>query len=145
MMIVEQKEYSDALLEQVNYLLGQLSSSASPLIAKDLRSILESDASRLLIATNAEVVVGMLTLMIFRIPTGAGLRGLIEDVVVCESVRRKGIGALLIQSAINIAEAEGARTLDLTSRPERHAANQLYEKLGFSKRDYNVYRMCLRI
>ena len=143
MMIIEQKEYSEALLEQVNHLLGQLSSSASLLIAKDLRSILESDASRLLIAKNAEVVVGMLTLMIFRIPTG--LRGLIEDVVVCESVRRKGIGALLIQSAINIAEAEGARTLDLTSRPERHAANQLYEKLGFSKRDYNVYRMCLRI
>ena len=143
MMIVEQKEYSEALLEQVNHLLGQLSSSASPLTAKDLRSILESDASRLLIAKNAGVVVGMLTLMIFRIPTG--LRGLIEDVVVCESVRRKGIGALLIQSAINIAEAEGARTLDLTSRPERHAANQLYEKLGFSKRDYNVYRMCLRI
>ena len=143
MMIIEQKEYSEALLEQVNHLLGQLSSSASPLITKDLRSILESDASRLLIAKNAEVVVGMLTLMIFRIPTG--LRGLIEDVVVCESVRRKGIGALLIQSAINIAEAEGARTLDLTSRPERHAANHLYEKLGFSKRDYNVYRMCLRI
>ena len=108
-----------------------------------MRSILESDASRLLIAKNAGVVVGMLTLMIFRIPTG--LRGLIEDVVVCESVRRKGIDALLIQSAINIAEAEGARTLDLTSRPERHAANQLYEKLGFSKRDSNVYRMCLRI
>ena len=143
MMIIEQKEYSEALLEQVNHLLGQLSSSASLLIAKDLRSILESDASRLLIAKNAEVVVGMLTLMIFRIPTG--LRGLIEDVVVRESVRRKGIGALLIQSAINIAEAEGARTLDLTSRPERHAANQLYEKLGFSKRDSNVYRMCLRI
>ena len=143
MMIIEQKEYSEALLEQVNHLLGQLSSSASPLTAKDLRSILESDASRLLIAKNAEVVVGMLTLMIFRIPTG--LRGLIEDVVVCESVRRKGIGALLIQSAINIAEAEGVRTLDLTSRPERHAANQLYEKLGFSKRDSNVYRMCLRI
>ena len=142
-MIIEQKEYSEALLEQVNHLLGQLSSSASPLTAKDLRSILESDASRLLIAKNAGVVVGMLTLMIFRIPTG--LRGLIEDVVVCESVRRKGIGALLIQSAINIAEAEGARTLDLTSRPERHAANQLYEKLGFSKRDSNVYRMCLRI
>ncbi|MEY2335003.1 GNAT family N-acetyltransferase [Acidithiobacillus ferrianus] len=142
-MIIEQKEYSEALLEQVNHLLGQLSSSASPLTAKDLRSILESDASRLLIAKNAGVVVGMLTLMIFRIPTG--LRGLIEDIVVCESVRRKGIGALLIQSAINIAEAEGARTLDLTSRPERHAANQLYEKLGFSKRDSNVYRMCLRI
>ena len=122
MMIIEQKEYSEALLEQVNHLLGQLSSSASPLIAKDLRSILESDASRLLIAKNAEVVVGMLTLMIFRIPTG--LRGLIEDVVVRESVRRKGIGALLIQSAINIAEAEGVRMLDLTSRPERHAANE---------------------
>ena len=143
MMIIEQKEYSEALLEQVNHLLGQLSSSASPLITKDLRSILESDASRLLIAKNAEVVVGMLTLMIFRIPSG--LRGLIEDVVVCESVRRKGIGDLLIQSAINIAEAEGARMLDLTSRPERHAANQLYGKLGFSKRDSNVYRMCLRI
>lgn len=107
MMIIEQKEYSEALLEQVNHLLGQLSSSANPLIAKDLRSILESDASRLLIAKNAEVVVGMLTLMIFRIPTG--LRGLIEDVVVCESVRRKGIGALLIQSAIYYCGGRGGK------------------------------------
>ena len=34
----------------------------------------------------------------------------------------------------------GAKTIDLTSRPSREAANRLYQRLGFEMRETNVYR-----
>ena len=33
-----------------------------------------------------------------------------------------------------------ARTVDLTSRPSREAANRLYQRLGFRPRQTNIYR-----
>ncbi len=83
-------------------------------------------------------IVGTLTLVVFRIPTG--LRAWIEDVVVDESVRGRGVGEALTLAAIDLAAAAGARTVDLTSRPSREAANRLYRRLGFEQRDTNVYR-----
>lgn len=80
----------------------------------------------------------MLTLVIFRIPTG--VRGIIEDVVVDEAYRGQGIAEALTCEALSRSEAVGRRTVDLTSRPSRGAANRLYQKLGFQKRDSNVYR-----
>jgi ribosomal protein S18 acetylase RimI-like enzyme len=101
-----------------------------------------SDASRLLIARDrsrgSDAIVGSLTLVLFRLPTG--LRAWIEDVIVDESARGKGVGALLNRFAIELAQREGARTVDLTSRPDREAANRLYRRLGFKKRATNVYR-----
>ena len=35
----------------------------------------------------------------------------------------------------------GCRTVDLTSRPSREAANRLYQRAGFVPRDTNVYRL----
>jgi ribosomal protein S18 acetylase RimI-like enzyme len=82
--------------------------------------------------------VGMLTLILVRIPTG--LRGHIEDVVVASTHRNQGVGEKLSRSALLFAEAKGARTVDLTSRPSREAANRLYQRLGFALRDTSVYR-----
>lgn len=75
----------------------------------------------------------------FPIPTG--LRAWIEDVVVDEGARGQGVGAALTQAAVRLAREAGARTVDLTSRPAREAANRLYERLGFRLRDSNVYRL----
>ena len=80
----------------------------------------------------------MLTLVVFPIPTG--VRAWIEDVVVTASARGQGVGALLTREAVRIAGEEGARTVDLTSRPDREAANRLYARLGFERRETNVYR-----
>ena len=80
----------------------------------------------------------MLTLVIFRIPTG--VRGIIEDVVVDETHRGQGIAGALVREALARAQASGAKTVDLTSRPSRVAANRLYQKLGFQQRESNVYR-----
>ena len=83
-------------------------------------------------------VVGSLTLVVFRLPTG--VRAWIEDVVVDDSARGHGVGAALNRAAIAHAFERGSRTIDLTSRPAREAANRLYQRLGFVARDTNVYR-----
>lgn len=90
-------------------------------------------------ATNAaEPILGMLTLATFAIPTG--LRAWVEDVVVDSAARGQGAGQALVEAAVAHAEKIGARTVDLTSRPSREAANRLYQRAGFQLRDTNVYR-----
>ena len=50
------------------------------------------------------------------------------------------MGEALGQEALRRAAAAGSRTVDLTSRPSREAANRLYRRLGFADRETNVYR-----
>ena len=83
--------------------------------------------------------MGTLTLVMLLIPTGR--RAWIEDVVVDEAARGRGVGAALTREAVRLARAEGAQTVDLTSRPSRAAANRLYERLGFRVRDSKVDRL----
>jgi ribosomal protein S18 acetylase RimI-like enzyme len=131
-------DITDDDLAAVNRLIPQLSRSAPPLTGDALRQIVSWDGNHLLIARDGDRVVGMLTLVTFPIPTG--LRAWIEDVVVDESARGQGVGAALTQEAVRQARAVGARTVDLTSRPTRQAANRLYERLGFELRETNAYR-----
>ncbi|TGQ44007.1 MULTISPECIES: GNAT family N-acetyltransferase [unclassified Mesorhizobium] len=119
-------------------LIHQLSSSASGPRNEDLESIIKSPATTLLIARTDQTLQGMLTLAIFRVPTG--VRSIIEDVIVDERHRGLGIASALVREALAQAKTAGARTVDLTSRPSREAANRLYLKLGFEKRQTNVYR-----
>lgn len=127
---------SQEVLDGLNRILPQLSSSAPPLTLVQLDEICVNDT--VFIARDGGVIVGSLTLVIFRLPTG--LRAWIEDVVVDEAARGKGVGEKLNKAAIKATFDSGARTLDLTSRPSREAANRLYQKLGFKARETNVYR-----
>jgi ribosomal protein S18 acetylase RimI-like enzyme len=132
-----------ALVEAVARLMPQLSSTAGPPTKEQLSEIVESPRSVLLLAeTGSGQLVGMLTLVTYRIPTG--LRAVIEDVVVDEDRRGLGVGSALVNEALAEAKARGARHVDLTSRPARVAANRLYMRLGFVKRDTNVYRHTLK-
>ena len=137
--VSEVREASIDLLDAVQHLVGQLSSSATKPGAADLEEINESPATRFLVARDGDTVVGMLTLVLFRIPTG--VRAWIEDVVVDEAARGRGAGEALTREALRIADRAGARTVDLTSRREREAANRLYRKLGFKARETTVYRI----
>jgi ribosomal protein S18 acetylase RimI-like enzyme len=120
-------------------LVPQLSSSAPAPTHADLAAVATSPATVLLVARdNQGVIVGSLTLVVFRAPTGP--RAWIEDVVVDTSTRGQGIGAALVREALDRAASAGARTVDLTSRPSREAANRLYLRLGFEQRETNVYR-----
>ena len=139
--ITEATEATAELMEAFERLTPQLSSSNPPPSAEALESIATSDATRLLIARAEGVIVGSLTLVLVRIPTG--LRASIEDVVVDEQVRGQGVGRALNEAALDLARDAGAATVDLTSRPSREAANRLYLRLGFVIRDTNVYRYTL--
>ncbi len=133
------REATDEVLQALGRLLPQLSRSAGPLDAEAFRSLVTWPGNRQLIARVDGEVVGALTLVMFPVPTG--LRAWIEDVVVDEAARGHGVGSALTQEAVRLARAEGARTVDLTSRPSRVAANRLYERLGFQLRDSKVYRL----
>jgi len=141
--IEEANAGSGELVEAIARLVGQLSASAQPPSRAALDAIVASPASRLLVARELDGrVVGMLTIVLFPIPTG--IRAWIEDVVVDQDARGRGVGALLTQAALDLALAHGARTVDLTSRPGREAANRLYARLGFEQRQTNVYRYAHR-
>lgn len=136
------REATDEVVEAVTRLLPQLSSTASEPDRESVDRLLRSDANTLLLARVEGRVVGMLTLIMFPLPSG--LRGRIEDVVVDDAARGHGVGAALTGEALHLAEAAGARTVDLTSRPSRQAANRLYERLGFQSRDSQVYRFVVQ-
>ena len=136
--VTEATEATAELVEAFERLTPQLSSSNPPPTAEALEAIATSDASRLLIAQADGIIVGSLTLVLVRIPTG--LRAIIEDVVVDEQCRGQGVGRVLNEAALELARAAGAVTVDLTSRPSREAANRLYLSLGFAVRNTNVYR-----
>ena len=123
--------------EPLARLLGQLSSSATFDIAR-IRAVLEHQATELLVARLDGRIVGMATLVSVPLPTG--LRGHVEDVVVDQSLRGQGVARLLLKQMTAMAEVQGMRTLDLTSRPSRESALRLYESVGFERRETNVLR-----
>lgn len=129
---------TDEVLNACHRLIPQLSSSSSPITAAELAEIVNGDSTVLFAARSDGEIVGLLTLVVFRIPTG--VRAWIEDVVVDGSARGRGVGEALNHRAIEEAKRRGAKTVDLTSRPSREAANRLYQRIGFVRRDTNVYR-----
>jgi ribosomal protein S18 acetylase RimI-like enzyme len=137
--VSEVTEMTPDLVEAFARLVPQLSSSSPPPDRAELAQIVDSPASVLLVARDPEgTIVGSLTLALFRVPTG--VRAWIEDVVVDERSRGSGAGEALVTAAVRRADASGAKTVDLTSRPSREAANRLYVRLGFQTRTTNVYR-----
>jgi ribosomal protein S18 acetylase RimI-like enzyme len=132
------RQVTDELVDACRRLLPQLSSSAAPLSADDLAQIASHQAITLFVARSQGTIVGMLTLVTFPLPSG--VRARIEDVVVDRDARGHGVGTALTMAALGLAQQQGARSIDLTSRASRVAANQLYQQLGFRLRDSNVYR-----
>lgn len=138
MEIFEAREVTDELVEAFARLTPQLSSSNPAPTRAQLQEIVDSPAVILLMAREDGKLVGSLSLVVFRIPTA--MRAWIEDVVVDESMRGRGIGEALTRKALEIAKECGAKTVDLTSRPSREAANRLYQRVGFQLRQTNLYR-----
>lgn len=136
MNIYTASEANTKILTAITTLLPQLSSNCPIPTKNDLQEIINSENTILFIAEDSEII-GMLTLVINRIPTGQ--KAWIEDVVVNQNNRGKGIGQKLIEHAINYAKNNGITKVNLTSSPERIEANKLYLKMGFQVRTTNVY------
>jgi len=136
-------EVTDEVEAAFARLLPQLSTSAVIPTRAELQEI--ADHESFFIARDPDLggkIVGSLTLVTFRIPTG--VRAWIEDVIVDTDLRGRGIGEALTRAALDRAAELGAKTVDLTSRPSREAANRLYRRVGFELRQTNLYRYDLK-
>ncbi|QWW19346.1 GNAT family N-acetyltransferase [Schaalia sp. 19OD2882] len=140
-------ESTPEFLEAMERLLPQLSRSAKPLDAEASARFVAQPGVHVFIYRpdsgheGAAPILGMLSLATFEIPTG--VRAWVEDVVVDSEARGQGAGRKLVEAALAHAKTVGARTVDLTSRPSREAANRLYRRCGFEQRETNVYRVAL--
>jgi ribosomal protein S18 acetylase RimI-like enzyme len=137
-VIVERvTEATPELAEAFRRLLPQLSERAVPPSPAELEELVRREDTHVLVARGEGRIVGSLTLVLYRIPTG--LEAVVEDVVVDESARGRGVGEALTREALRRATEAGASAVGLTSRPSREAANRLYRRLGFEQRETNVY------
>jgi ribosomal protein S18 acetylase RimI-like enzyme len=133
-------EVTEELHRALQELIPQLGIHKVPPSMQELRELIESQSSRLLVARDRDEsgpIVGMLCLTIYRVPTG--LRSIIEDMVVDSGSRRKGVGQALVRYAIELARESGAGNVSLSSNPGREAANLLYQSMGFQLRQTNPY------
>lgn len=132
----------EELYDAFQRLVPQLTNNNPPPSLNDLADLVRDSSSTLMIARDAHgQIVGALTLTVYRVPTG--IRSIIEDVIVDTSARGQGIGEALMQYAIDLARQKGAKNITLTSNPMREAANRLYLRVGFKKRETNAYQMKL--
>lgn len=140
MFIVRVTTVTDDLENAFARLIPQLKLASPPPSRKELEALVASDSSILLIVRypgEQAAITGILTLILYRVPTG--IRARVEDVVVDEALRGKGIGEALVRYALNMAREAGADGVALTSNPKRDAANRLYQRLGFKPWETNLY------
>jgi ribosomal protein S18 acetylase RimI-like enzyme len=140
MFVEKVSKVTTELYDAVKLLVPQLGFHKVIPTWEELNALVRSEASTLLIAREPDEhggIAGMLSLAVYRVPTG--MRSIVEDVIVDEKMRRRGIAEALMRHAIELAREAGANGVALTSNPQRGAANKLYQALGFQKRETNAY------
>ena len=145
MYIEKLREVTDEVFEAVCRLVPEIGTHKSAPAPEELKDLVHSESSTLWIARYPDItgsIVGMLTITIYRVPTG--VRSIVEDVAVDSNFRRRGIARVLMEKAIEFARKAGAENVALTSNPKREAANLLYQSMGFEKRETNSYSYKLK-
>ena len=137
-MIVERAtDASGELVAAFARLVPQLTTRTSPRGGAVIERVLADPRAVQLVARDGGAIVGVLTLLVFELPTG--LKARIEDVIVDERARGQGVGEALVAEAQRLAEEAGVIAIELTTARQREAANRLYARLGFERRETNVY------
>lgn len=144
MIIFQMQEVDDEVYHAFQALIPQLT-KYNPAPSRDiLEKMVASEQVFVFLAREGDgegAILGSATLATFLSPTG--LHGWIEDVVVDRDARNRGVGRALTEACLEKAREIGLGEVNLTSRPSREAANQLYQTMGFERRETNVYRFSL--
>lgn len=136
--IVELNTLTDAQVQEVIGLMEELDPTIT-VTEEMIKRTVEAPETHFIAVTAEEHIIGCASLCVFDSPTGR--KASIEDVVVSTAYRGQHIGKQLMKHVIEYAKTLVPINLQLTSRPERVAANKLYQSLGFQKRETNAYRM----
>ncbi|GAC1509835.1 MAG: GNAT family N-acetyltransferase [Candidatus Dormibacteraceae bacterium] len=123
------------------HLLPQLNSQLPVPTIERLQALVADPAVTLLLALDGAEVVGTTTVIVYTTPFWIKAR--LDEVVVDEGARGKGVGAALVTAALDVAREKGAQVAELQSGVQRGAANRLYPRMGFKRRETNVYRIVL--
>jgi GNAT superfamily N-acetyltransferase len=141
MKIEEVIQATPEVHEALARLLPQLNATLPIPTIERLQAIMADPASTLLVARDGEEIVGTTTLIVYTTPFWIKAR--LDEVVVDESSRGKGVGTALVKASLEIAREKGVEVVELQSGVQREAANRFYPGLGFKRRETNVYRIVL--
>src|SRR6266513_5417455 len=136
-------EATPALHAALARLLPQLNGNlAVPDMERLERLIADPDVT-LLVARDGEEIVGTTTVIVYTTPFWIKAR--LDEVVVDDSARGRGVGEALVKAALEVGREKGAQVAELQSGrgPAREAAHRLYERLGFRIRESDVMRISL--
>jgi ribosomal protein S18 acetylase RimI-like enzyme len=133
-------EVGSDTVQELHGLMQQLRPDSKLSIKEgDIETLVKNESAILIVAKDDDKIVGLGSLYI--IPKIGKRVGHVEDVVVDEAYRGKGLGEKIVQTIIVAAKEHKLHSLSLTSRPERIAGNKLYQKVGFQRKETNVYRL----
>lgn len=141
MTIEEPAEVTPELIKALQVLIPQLNPDVPVPTAEHIAVLLADPASTLLVARDGPEIVGTATVVVYTTPLRVESR--IEDVVVDRNARERGVGEALVRACIEVARERGAVIVELQTARSRMAANRLYERMGFQRRDSNLYRITL--
>jgi len=123
------------------HLLPQLNAQLPVPTMERVRALVADPAVTLLLAIDRKDVVGTTTVIVYTTPFWIKAR--LDEVVVDAAARGKGVGEALVKAALDVARENGAQIVELQSGVQREAANRLYPRMGFQRRETNVYRIVL--
>jgi len=141
MRIEAATEATQELLDALTSLLPQLNPKLKPLSMERLSTVIGDPATTLLVVRDEGRIVGAAAVLVYATP--AFVKARIEDVVVDEHSRGKGVGEALVRRCLEVARERGAEIVELQSARWREVANRLYPRLGFELRESNLYRLNL--
>jgi len=134
-MQVRELKSTDA--EAVSKLINQLTKNivAPELLVERIANLTKTENWQYFVVTEEEKIVGFGGLAWYDIPS-KGKIGWVEEIVVDETERGKGIGKFLMAKILEFGKEQNLVRLELTvSNPP---AKHLYEKLGFETKPVEV-------
>lgn len=134
-------EATQELVDALTSLLPQLNPQLKPVTMERLSRVIGDPATTLLVVRDGGGIVGAAAVLVYATP--AFVKARIEDVVVDEHARGKGVGEALVRRCLEVARERGAEVVELQSARWREVANRLYPRLGFQLRESNLYRLNL--
>jgi ribosomal protein S18 acetylase RimI-like enzyme len=142
MEIIRLQSVTDAQIGEILALMRELDPEIA-MTPEMVRCAVEAPGTCFFALIDEARIVGCASLCVFHSPTGC--KAHIEDVVVLAEYRGRQLGRRLVEHLIEYARTELKNVdLYLTSRPHRVAANELYQSLGFRRKETNVYKLEIR-
>lgn len=140
------KKAKEQDLKDINSLIPQLtlSSQSPPLLSpKTFRQLLDQSNS-VCVVVRARIglrhgIIAFGTIHFSRLPSG--LVAETGDLVVDKNYKGLGLGRVVLEKLIEVAEKRSARHISLRVNPKRKEAIKMYLALGFAKRPAAFYRI----